>query len=342
MTKKEKLQLLITGKTPKIMEGFKSFDAGVAELKKNLEENIRVSTLDEVNGKISEVKKKLDFAPLFNAISQIKDEIQSADQESKANLETKLSSLRKELGDADSINTNNVKSLTEEIDGIQTQLADILSRKPIEVPDFGLQIKGAESKFLKVISDIQSSTLKENIKNKEERAKEIKDFEDVIAMFRQELITRINNVGGGSMNRQILINGANPLTKYTDYNLKAGNNVTITYQDNTTTKKADITISATGGGGGSTRVITSIAISTLAGSTAGIDYVYLCAGTLTLTMPTTVGNKNLYTIKNVGAGVITINTTGGETIDGQPTQIMPIQFTSVDLVSNNSGDWAIT
>lgn len=342
MTKRERLQLLITGKTPKILEGFKAFDVGVAELKKNLEENIRVSTLDEVNGKISEVKKKLDFAPLLNAVAQLKNEIQSADTASKSNLEIRLSSLKKELGDADNTNSNNVKGIQSEIESIQTQLAEIYSRKPQDIPDFGKQITDSEAKLLNIIKDFKTADDVEDAKTATKRSKEVQDFTNTIAALRQELITRVNNIGGGNMNRQIFINGVNPLTKFTDMNLKAGSNVTISYQDNPVTHKVDITFASTGGGGGSTRSINSVAVSTLAGSASGTDYVYLCSGTLTITMPTTVGNTNLYTIKNIGAGAITINTTGGETIDGQSTQIMSTQFTSVDLVSNNSGDWAIT
>lgn len=166
-------------------------------------------------------------------------------------------------------------------------------------------------------------------------------LKEVVDKIRPEVLSRLNT-GGGGINRQMFINSIDPLTRYTDVNLKAGSNVTITYQNNDTTKKVDITISATGGGGGSTRLIQTIATSQTAGSSAGVDYVYLCSGTLTLTMPTTVGNTNLYTVKNIGAGIVTVNTTGGEVIDGSPTAIMPLQYTSIDLISNNSGNWDIT
>ena len=65
-------------------------------------------------------------------------------------------------------------------------------------------------------------------------------------------------------------------------------------------------------------------------------------GTLTLTMPdATAGNTNLYTVKNVGSGVVTINTTSAQTIDGSSTIVMPVQFTSVDLISDTA-NWVIT
>lgn len=150
--------------------------------------------------------------------------------------------------------------------------------------------------------------------------------------------------GGGNMNRNVSIGGnSSVLSRYTDINWKAGSNVTLSYANNDQTKNLDITIAATGGSGsGITRSVNSIAGDTLAGSATTTDYVYLAAGTLNLTLPSTVGNSNLYTVKNIGAGTVTITPQAGELIDGQSNLQLPVQFTSVDLISNNSGNWDIT
>jgi len=66
----------------------------------------------------------------------------------------------------------------------------------------------------------------------------------------------------------------------------------------------------------------------------------LASGTINVTMPTAVGNTARYTIKNVGVGTVTINTTGGETIDGSLTAPLPVQYTSLDLVSDGT-NWNI-
>lgn len=89
-----------------------------------------------------------------------------------------------------------------------------------------------------------------------------------------------------------------------------------------------------------TRTITSISSPTTAGSTALTDYVYLVSGTTTVTLPTAVGNKNLYTIKNVSTGVVTVATTSGQTIDGGSTAPLPVRYTSIDLISDNS-NWSV-
>ena len=88
------------------------------------------------------------------------------------------------------------------------------------------------------------------------------------------------------------------------------------------------------GGSGITRSVSSIAGNTTAGSTASTDYVYFTTATLTLTLPTAVGNTNRYTVKCV-AGVLTIDGAGAETIDGTATISVQIED-SVDLISNGT------
>lgn len=172
---------------------------------------------------------------------------------------------------------------------------------------------------------------------------DIKDLEPDFNELKAELYRIVRQRhAGGNMNRNISIgNNGSALSPYTDINLLAGSNVTITYTPNNQTKNIDITFAATGGGGGTVRSINNISGDTTAGSTAGTDYVYLCTGTLTVTLPDAVANTNLYTVKNVGTGVVTIATTAGETIDNSSTLVMPTQYTSVDIISDTA-NWNLT
>lgn len=88
-------------------------------------------------------------------------------------------------------------------------------------------------------------------------------------------------------------------------------------------------------GGGITKSINSISTGQTAGNTASTDYYYFITGATTLTMPTAVGNTNLYVLKNTGTNQVTINTTSSQTIDGSTSIIIPSN-TSVTLVSDNS------
>ena len=95
-----------------------------------------------------------------------------------------------------------------------------------------------------------------------------------------------------------------------------------------------------GAGSGLTRAVNVVSTNTNAGSSMAVDYVYIVTATATITLPTAVGNTNLYTIKNQGAFTTTINTTSSQTIDGSLTVSLPIQYTSLSLISDGA-NWNI-
>jgi hypothetical protein len=89
------------------------------------------------------------------------------------------------------------------------------------------------------------------------------------------------------------------------------------------------------------RTVYNVSAHTAVEFAEGIDYQYNVDGTYTMTLPTAVGNTNKYTIKNVGAGVVTIATTGGETIDGSTPITLPVTNSSLDIESDDT-NWTIS
>lgn len=337
MDKKNRLKQLLqkfTGTDDKTLEAFQNFDTAASKLKSDLKEKMQVATLDRVNGQLSDFQKKIDFQPLVTALEELKSSVQISDNEMRGSLEERLLKIRAEISEARSTNKDTMANLTAEIQTIETKLDELSQRKPPEFPDFLTPIKESEGRMTAIINSLEKY-------NDTELKKEVADLEDTLKKLRQELITRINDRGGGSMNRQIKFNGVNYLTKYTDINYKAGTNVTFTVVNNNQTKMVDVTIDATGGSGGTVRSINSVSTNTVAGSASGTDYVYLCSGTMTLTLPTALLNTNLYTIKNVGTGVVTVNTTSAQTIDNDLTAVMPVRYTSIDVISDTA-NWNIT
>jgi len=94
--------------------------------------------------------------------------------------------------------------------------------------------------------------------------------------------------------------------------------------------------------GGITRSISSVATSQTMGADAGTDYVYIATAGIALTLPTAVGNSNLYTVKNVSASSILVATTSAQTIDTDANLIISTQFAAVDLVNDGADNWSIT
>lgn len=66
------------------------------------------------------------------------------------------------------------------------------------------------------------------------------------------------------------------------------------------------------------------------------------SGTLTITLPTAIGNANLYSIKKIdgSANTVTLATTSGQTIDGGSTAVIKVQYASISVTSDGS-NWYI-
>ncbi len=323
---------------------FSKFDNEFKKLKDNLKEKVQAQTLDDVNSKLEthrqEISSRLDnlnYQPVLDAFEQLKEDITNQSFESASQTETELLKVRQELevalGKQSKATGEISESLKKEIDGLKNQLS-VLSARKVEIPDFSKQIKEAETRLLEMVKTSKQMEELKSEKSTQETQKQFVNVDLAIKKLRAELSR------GGSMNRKITFGGVDYLTRFTDINYKAGTNVTFTVAENAQTKMVDVTVTASGTGG-TVRSINSVAVNTAAGATAGTDYVYLCSGTMTLTLPTAVGNTNLYTVKNVGTGVITIATTSAQTIDGNANITMATQFTSVDLISNTA-NWNIT
>lgn len=97
---------------------------------------------------------------------------------------------------------------------------------------------------------------------------------------------------------------------------------------------------------GSTKIIGGLTLNYVAKTnTYGIqttDYMIDCtANTFTVTLPTAVGYAGqVYEIKNSGTGVITVNTTSSQTIDGSLTEVIANQYGILKVMSNGA-NWMI-
>lgn len=72
------------------------------------------------------------------------------------------------------------------------------------------------------------------------------------------------------------------------------------------------------------------------------DCVINCtSGTFTVTLPTAVGLTGQYfVVKNSGAGTITIEGDGSETIDGALFKTLAVQYESMTVISNGA-NWIV-
>lgn len=336
-TKLEKILNKLDGKNEVTLKVIADFEAGAKALRDKLEQDITIVTLDEVNHKINQLRKSINIAPLLDATQSLKDEFKQNALKILEEIENRTAELRKMIDEGNrttlettDIIAKNVATVNEKVEKVSNetftqikQVLGVIEKVSNKLPSFADK-KETEKKLVELME--------------RDNTEELKDYTD---KTRIELLNLLAQKGGGNMNRNIAVGGnVSVLSKFTDINIKPGSNVTLTYSNNNTTKYLDLTIAATGGSGTS-RSISTVSVSSVAAATASTDIVILANAGIKITLPTAVGNTNLYTIKNIAASSIMIDTTGGQTIDTDTNIIMPIQFTSVDLISDNA-NWNIT
>lgn len=85
-------------------------------------------------------------------------------------------------------------------------------------------------------------------------------------------------------------------------------------------------------------VITVTSTVTLAAAASTTYFVLIGAGA-TVTLPTAVGNTNLYWIKNIDTGNQTLSTTSSQTIDGSTTA--PLTPNTVVVLISDGTNWRV-
>ena len=132
----------------------------------------------------------------------------------------------------------------------------------------------------------------------------------------------IPNASASGVTRGLISN-----TQYTTFN----NKVAFTDTSTTIATKSNLF----------NNYIFSVSTNTNAGSVTRSNYIYIVSGTTTITLPTAVGNTNIYTIKRVGTNTVSIATTSSQTIDGSASPIIiNTRYSSITLVSDGT-NWNI-
>src|SRR3990167_10051387 len=349
-TKLQKILNKLDGKSERTASAISEFEGGVKTLREKLQQEISASTLEEVNLKINKFRKSMDLEPIQTSLQNLETNFSESIKSLLGDIETKTTELRSLTLRGDEGIAERASTLSEELATLKKDLDTLVGSNRTELNlinnELGRLLEDSKSYATKdeltAISSKGVELVQVIEKKKDEEVKEIKE---TIKDFRTEFMTRLASKGGGNMNRNILV-GNNPsvLSKYTDLNILAGNNVTLSYTNNNTRKTLDLTIASSGGGsvGGVVRSIDSISVSSTVGAVAGTDYVVIANAGVKITLPTAASNENLYTIKNTAVSSVLISPNGSDTIDTDTEIILQTQYTAVDLISDGVSNWNIT
>lgn len=343
MEKKAKLQSILDkmNSDTGLGNAFKSVEAEMKRVTSKMKRDAEIEATKFAKKSVEEVRNEMqsNSKALMEAFGVLQDELVHAERQLTDSLELKLNQLRTAVSRVRQANYQDIQPLSDNIEEIKEQIKLINSRK-IEIPDFSKDIQALQEG----IQDILLQEKKEEVVD----LSKLDDFEKKLEEFEKDLkrirssVSNSNNHGGNA-NRNIMVSGnSSTLSRYTDINLKPGSNVTLTYVNNDNLKTTDITIASTGGGGGTSRNISTVSVSSMVAATASTDIVIIASTGVQLTMPTAVSNTNLYTIKNTSTSSVLVSTTGGQTIDSDASGvILNVQYTAIDLISDNA-NWHIT
>ncbi len=115
-------------------------------------------------------------------------------------------------------------------------------------------LNSVEKKFSTIVSTLELNLVAQEsdvVSKNETTNKELKKIKEEFEKWRLETLSKFANLGGGSPNQRIQVNGVIMSKKYADFNL-----IGATAVDNNLTKQVDITLSGGGGtpGGSDTQV----------------------------------------------------------------------------------------
>lgn len=292
----------------------------------NTESKQRMSEISQVMKYIESEHKNI----LDEWTSKLDTKSQKIISDFKSNLDEAKSTLKdvkQLLEDVQSIEVKDGKDADEEV--IVEKVIDRIKIEPdvltLSAEDIKSKLESLKGKKKLDISSVKGFDL---------YAKKV-DLDYAVKTLQHQISFLINRNNTSTGSSTTLQTNGTPNGSQSLLNLKNGTNVTITDDGS-----GGVTISAATSSSGIVRSVNSISSPTTAGSAAATDYVYLVTGTTTVTLPTAVGNTNLYTVKRVGTNTVTVATTGGETIDGSATASITVQYTSYDFISDGT-NWNV-
>lgn len=327
----------------------------ISSLRENLKSSPTIKAYESSLNKFSEFKQSAgaETKAIKELIAKAGKDTDDKMSQLTSDFEDKLIELMTELKASE---INNDETGTAKVEGVlgkftEYQTAFAKEKQDLLTKDALIQsaVDGLRQDFERLSKRLEASkeaelekrddTLQDHITETQLYAESIaRELEELRKSFNTRIVN-IQGHGGGNANRNIQLGGSSLLTRYTDINFIAGSNMGIAAAIDDVNKRTNLTFYSTGGGvsstSGITRATSVITSDTTGGSTAAKDYVYLAATGLRFTLPTAVANNNLYTVKNASNSSVLVNTTGGETIDGSTSALMPEAYESLDFISDN-------
>lgn len=252
MSQKTKLKKILEVLDPTVgtKVDFSQFDTEVARFKQALEEKIQVQTLADVESKLNKFRKKLDYKPILEALTNLESALDAKIESLSGKLSEESSNYKKLLNFRDEVSKEQISSVASSVGSLQQQLLELQRQKQVDLLNFKeeiIKLKEDNQRTDEIFAQFQDSL----VQTGQDNETKLKQLNDTLDEVRQTLTNRLNRLGGGNANRQINVASSVMSSRYTDVNFANGGGIVWTATDNSTTQQVDIVASViTGGGGG--------------------------------------------------------------------------------------------
>lgn len=254
MSKKEKLQQLLKTLTPpdeRASGTYENFNKEINQSAQSMVQKVVSDAFDEVTKRFNDLKdsvKPPDYSELLDVLSSSEEEVTTkldALEDKDSELEGKIKDSVKPLSDFEQrleALSESIEEVNEIVSTLGESIKGVSEIKDQDITSVRGEIFNTELSLRKLVEELpqtDTSTIEGDITL-------LKDNFDKL----QRTMLSAIPTGGGAANRQIRVEGADVLTKYTDINFYGVTSSVITSVDNIN-QRVNIGIQGSAGGGGS-------------------------------------------------------------------------------------------
>lgn len=239
-------------------EADKLIEDEVSGMRKQLSDNASVKALGKIEEIFKQLKADFDLTDIQEEIKNLTDDLNTQQKIQSDSFDEKLTSfyneLKKSKDEGKKFTSAYVTDLQKKLDRLVGEVGVKGNESTSKEKTFKKEIESINSKLNDFINKLDKNITKVEAikpytaKKDTEHQKAIDELKNETRNLRSDLLSRLQTVGGGAINRQILVGGTNPLTKYTDYNIIAGSGITITTANDDTNKRVNLTFTSSASG----------------------------------------------------------------------------------------------
>lgn len=261
----------------------------------------------------------------------------------KSKTKEKLKKIYKALATTDEKTVFTLKTLEKNINKLKEDLQEAKKADPrtdsiidivnelatretptFDTKDLENKISVLEENFNRAITSIQENL----VEKAPDYKKEIESLTNEIETLRRDILVKFANLGGGSANQKVSVNGTWATKRYADLNIVFPGAL-VTNDDVTKETKINFSFSA-------------VSIVTTTYTILSTDEVIVCNSTtpFTVTLPAATGSGQTYAVKNINTGIITLEGNSSDKIDGELNQTIN-QWEDIQLTDYAANAWII-